>query len=641
MAPQDGTDPAHPWTPMPPDDDGRDLLGMMVDARYRLDAVLGRGGMGLVFRATHLELHREVAVKVLHPSLATSPEVRSRFEREALAVGKVNHPNCVATFDVGRLADESLYLAMELLEGRALVDVLARDGQFPPARALHVLRHILRGLTSIHNAGLIHRDIKPENIFLVRYGDDADFAKILDFGIAKPIFGELADDGVRLTQAGMAFGTPIYMSPEQALGSKLDGRADLYAAAVIGYEMLAGQLPFYSEDRLEVMAMHAAKPVPAMSARLIDGGRPVPPSIERLIAKGLTKKADDRYANAEEFLAAVEAELPTLDRSVAEVNSEHRVAPDLQPLGDIAQMPPGGETAHAIDDGLLQAPVTAPTPQAQPVLASPARELKTGISGAEVPAAPRPALRWPAYAAILSGAIAVGVVAAFLTVPTRRSDSAPMVVIPTPPSHAETANHALDRGDPASAAKILDEAKPAVANDPQALLTLGHARAAMHQNADSLAAYDAALSQEPSLSTNATFRANLRAIAADSDPEMVTKALDMWVGRTNDPEAKEAVLKAIVSGSLERRRAAKPVVDRNKLTNEVDWITSYGLDLEQEPTCNKRREAVAHLRALAIPAAAAPLERAVRKRMRRRNACLLAEAQAAIRVLKRRPTARK
>src|SRR3954468_5584691 len=313
MAPHDATDPALTNTPIPLDGDGAELIGMVVDNRYRLDSTLGRGGMGLVYRATHIGLRRQVAVKILHPALAASPEVRSRFEREALAVGKVDHPNCVATYDVGRLPDGALYLAMELLEGKSLADVLEQEGQLAPGRALHILAHILRGLASIHQAGLIHRDIKPENIFLVRQGEDMDFAKILDFGIAKPISGELSDDGVRLTQAGMAFGTPIYMAPEQALGNPMDGRADLYAAATVAYEMLCGQPPFYSEDKLEVMSMHTAKPVPPMRSKLIKGGRPVPSSVEKLILRGLTKKPGDRYATAEIFLAAVEEALSTPD----------------------------------------------------------------------------------------------------------------------------------------------------------------------------------------------------------------------------------------------------------------------------------------------------------------------------------------
>src|SRR5499427_9902933 len=167
MAPVDGTDPV---TPVPLDGDGSELIGRVIDGRYRLDATLGRGGMGLVYRATHVGMRRQVAVKILHPSLATSPEVRNRFEREALAVGKIDHPNCVATYDVGRLPDGALYLAMELLEGRSLADVLEQEGQLAPGRALHILAGVLRGLAHIHHAKLIHRDIKPENIFLIRLG---------------------------------------------------------------------------------------------------------------------------------------------------------------------------------------------------------------------------------------------------------------------------------------------------------------------------------------------------------------------------------------------------------------------------------------------------------------------------------------
>src|SRR3954463_3313315 len=377
MGPNDGTDPVALTTPVPMDGDGEELIGMVIDGRYRLEGTLGRGGMGLVYRAAHVGLRRQVAVKILHPSLAASPEVRNRFEREALAVGKIDHPNCVSVYDVGRLPDGSLYLAMELLEGRALADVLEEEGQIAPGRALHVLAGILRGLAHIHHAKLIHRDIKPENIFLIRHGQDEDFAKILDFGIAKPMEASDLNDGVKLTQAGMAFGTPIYMAPEQALGNPMDGRADLYAAAVIGFEMLCGQPPFYSEDKLEVRAMHPARPVPPMRQRLIKGGRPVPSSIERLVGRGLTKKPSDRYATAEDLLAEVEHALRTPDGGVPDVVLERRADTGSQPLvvaggevritGETDFAAGGAETvgdgrvsiAGAIDDGLT-APARLP-----------------------------------------------------------------------------------------------------------------------------------------------------------------------------------------------------------------------------------------------------------------------------------------
>jgi serine/threonine-protein kinase len=392
------------------DSDGSELIGRLIDGRYRLEATLGRGGMGLVFRAAHVGLRRQVAVKILHPSLATSPDVRNRFEREALAVGKIDHPNCVSVYDVGRLPDGSLYLAMELLEGRALADVLEQEGQLAPGRALHILAGVLRGLSHIHAAGLIHRDIKPENIFLIRQGTDEDFAKILDFGIAKPMSKSDLDDGVKLTQAGMAFGTPIYMAPEQALGAALDGRADLYAAAILGYEMLCGQPPFYSEDKLEVMSMHTAKPVPPMRTRLIQGGRAVPSSLERLIVRGLTKKPADRYATADSFLAAVEDALRTPEGGATEVSFDRPDEPTgahaltfadgrirVSGISDFDQEDASANIADAINEALAIAPHRAS-----------AIALPTPASTLGLAAAPAPPLAAPAGAALGPAPLGLG-----------------------------------------------------------------------------------------------------------------------------------------------------------------------------------------------------------------------------------------
>jgi serine/threonine protein kinase len=351
---RDGTDPVDLDALDEPD--GSELLGTVIADRYQLEAVLGRGGMGLVYRAAHLGLRRKVAVKILHPSLVASHDVRNRFEREAFAAGKIDHPNCINVMDSGKLHDGTRYLAMELLDGRALGDTLEQEGQIDLGRALHILAHILRGLGHIHNAGLIHRDIKPENIFLIRQGADEDFAKILDFGIAKGMgkTGQDLDEGVKLTQAGMAFGTPIYMAPEQALGNPMDGRSDLYAAAVIGYEMLTGHPPFYSEDKLEVMSMHTAKPVPPMRQRLIKGGKPVPSSIERLIAKGLTKKPGDRYASAEIFLAAVENALRTPDGGVTDVSFERPSTDDFERKRTVSQRSTTGSQPLLTDEGQIR-----------------------------------------------------------------------------------------------------------------------------------------------------------------------------------------------------------------------------------------------------------------------------------------------
>jgi serine/threonine-protein kinase len=641
--PHDGTDPALLITPMPEDSDGSELVGMVVDGRYRLDSTLGRGGMGLVYRATHIGLRRQVAVKILHPSLAASPDVKSRFEREALAVGKVDHPNCVATYDVGRLPDGGLYLAMELLEGKSLADILEKEGQLDAGRALHILAHVLRGLGGIHAAGLIHRDIKPENIFLVQQGNDMEFAKILDFGIAKPMSGELSDDGVKLTQAGMAFGTPIYMAPEQALGNPMDGRADLYAAAVIGYEMLCGQPPFYSEDKLEVMSMHTAKPVPPMRNRLLRGGKPVPSSIEKLILRGLTKKPGDRYASAEVFLAAVEEALMTPDGGSTNVELIGKRDTGSQPLVDLENN--SYAITGAIEEALAVAPTAKPKP---PVIAPQPPQGKPGGVGIGLPftgpagepifgltpeqrlaqVKKKPNRKPFIYGAVLVAAIGIGVAIAILTAePKHRDKNTP----------AGQAGEMMDRGDFNGAIALLESKKDLVANDAEAQVVLGNAYAAKGETPLSLGAYRRALSVNPAVEKDRDLRANLRTMAADKDPEVVQNAFDLWAGHTNDKAAKDALTKAALNQDIDRRHAALNVLDHYKLGDAKLRIAAYSLDLQDAPTCPQRAEAVGKLRAIGDPAAIPVLQRAVARKgssgaMRGKllNTCLIDDAKAAI-----------
>ncbi|MGN6107633.1 MAG: protein kinase domain-containing protein [Kofleriaceae bacterium] len=683
------------------DGDGSELVGQLIDGRYRLEATLGRGGMGLVYRAAHVGLRRQVAVKILHPSLAASSDVRSRFEREALAVGKIDHPNCVSVYDVGRLPDGSLYLAMELLDGRSLADVLEQEGQLAPGRALHILAGILRGLSHIHAAGLIHRDIKPENVFLIRHGSDEDFAKILDFGIAKPMTGKSdLDDGVKLTQAGMAFGTPIYMAPEQALGNPMDGRADLYAAAVLAYEMLCGQPPFYSDDKLEVMSMHTAKPVPPMRARMIKGGRGVPSSIERLIQRGLTKKPSERYASAEVFLAAVEDALATPDGGRTDVQFERPDTTGSQPLiTDDGQVRITGTSDFVHDDihdeassqiaSAIDEALAAPAPAPAPRLATPPRGAKrpsepppprggvglglpyTGPGGEPIfgltpaqrlaqagvaadaslfgtdpnaslaralePEPPRPATtaspkqrRWVLYAAIAGLAIAAGVAIALLTIPGGSDDDRPGADTP-----AGEALEALERTELDRALAILEQNKEAIASDPLGQLVLGHVHATRNESEPALVAYAKAMQLDSSLESNKKLRSALRTMAAlDKQPLIAAAAYDVWL-RTSDEEARTTLLKTAVSENLARRKAVRPVIARHELHAKVDWVVSYALDLQQEPDCDARREAVARLRSLDDPRAIPALQRVIpRKGQRTRNACLLDDANAAIAYLK-------
>jgi serine/threonine-protein kinase len=290
------------------------MLGEVLDGRYRVEKLLGRGGMGRVYRAEHVGIGRPVAVKVLDPRGGFEPSARQRFEREAIATGRLRHPNCVGVTDFGMLPDSSLFLVMELLDGVTVDDLLADHTRLPPPRAVAILRHVLRGLAHAHGQGLVHRDLTPRNVILVAQPDDPDFAKVVDFGLAK-MTG--ADTGQTITQTGIVCGTPSYMSTEQALGKPLDHRSDLYAATVLLFEMLTGRPPFHCDEALRTLSMHISAPPPTVAEVVPDVA--VPPALDRLIARGLAKRPEDRPQSADEYLAE-------LDRAMAPATQELSVA---------------------------------------------------------------------------------------------------------------------------------------------------------------------------------------------------------------------------------------------------------------------------------------------------------------------------
>jgi serine/threonine protein kinase len=283
-------------------------IGTIVADRYRVDALLGRGGMGAVYRAEDLDAARSVALKILRRHLVESAEATARFQREALVGGKLTHPNCVGVTDVGSCADGAVYLTMELLEGESLGDVLQREGALPWRRALHIVRHVLEGLGHAHALGIVHRDIKPDNIFLCPRDGDSDLARVLDFGIAKLVGGA---EGPAITQAGLTVGTPDYLSPEQASGGQLDGRSDLYAVSVVLFELLTGKAPFEDPDPIKVLMAHAVRPPPRLSeaAPALD----LPMAVEVLLHEGLAKLPEERIATAAAYIARIDAILTPVD----------------------------------------------------------------------------------------------------------------------------------------------------------------------------------------------------------------------------------------------------------------------------------------------------------------------------------------
>jgi serine/threonine-protein kinase len=285
--------------------DGR--VGTTLADRYRIDALIGEGGMGRVYAAEHVLMRKRLAIKVLHRELTTMTEVVARFEREAMAAANIDHPNVAAATDFGKLADGAVFLVLEYVQGKSLRDEIA-GGPIAPERALHIARQIAAGLGSAHALDIVHRDLKPENVMLVEKGGDPDFVKVLDFGIAKVPIGEMPHPSqtpahTPITKAGMVFGTPEYMAPEQALGQTVDGRADLYALGVILYEMLSGSRPFSSQSQVGILGQQLSKSPPKISERA--PGIVVPPAVEAVAMKLLQREAAERYQSASEVVDVI------------------------------------------------------------------------------------------------------------------------------------------------------------------------------------------------------------------------------------------------------------------------------------------------------------------------------------------------
>ncbi len=288
-----------------PDPNTDPRIGTVLSERYRLDALLGEGGMGKVYAAEHVLMKKRLAVKVLHRELTLVPEVVARFEREAMAAANIDHPNVAAATDFGRLPDGSVFLVLEFVQGRSLREEIAA-GAMPVERALNIARQIASGLRGAHGHGIVHRDLKPENVMLVERDGDPDFVKVLDFGVAKVPIGEVpAVTGTPISRAGMVFGTPEYMAPEQALGEPVDGRADLYALGVMLFEMLAGDRPFLSESPVGILGQQLSQAPPLFADRV--GPGVVPPVVERAVHGLLARDKDRRPASAREVEESLSA----------------------------------------------------------------------------------------------------------------------------------------------------------------------------------------------------------------------------------------------------------------------------------------------------------------------------------------------
>ncbi len=274
--------------------------GTILDGKYRIGDLLGKGGMGEVYGATHVDIGHRVAIKILHREHVRKPETVSRFHREARLAGSLGHDHICEVTDIGTTADGSPYLIMPMLEGRSFGELLREEGLLPLHRVVDIICQTLGALAEAHARHIVHRDLKPDNIFLTRFDDRNDFVKLLDFGIAK--VQDLDAEATDLTQTGTVIGTPVYMSPEQAQGIKeLDCKTDIYSVGVILYEALTGRRPYEADSYTEFVFKIASESFP--SPRKINPS--IPPLIEEVVLKAISRTPIERFENATEMHKAL------------------------------------------------------------------------------------------------------------------------------------------------------------------------------------------------------------------------------------------------------------------------------------------------------------------------------------------------
>ncbi|MCE9573648.1 MAG: protein kinase [Deltaproteobacteria bacterium] len=377
--------------------------GRVLPGGLRLDGVLGRGASGTVYAATQLDLDRQVAVKILHGDLASSPKMVARFEREARALARLAHPGIIAVYEVGVADQGRPMLVMERATGRTLESLLT-DGPLPVADAIEIAQQLATALAHVHGAGLVHRDLKPSNV-VVTHAARGLTVKLLDFGVVKRV-----DDGTKMTAAGEAIGTPHYMAPEQATGEPIDARTDLYALGAILFRMLTGKVPFDGTG-MAVMLAHVGHPVPRVEALAPH----VPAALCAIVATCLAKRKDDRFASAAELGHALSGldDLGGFDPGV-ELGTAATA-----PVKRMATASPAGSRASTapLIDGKAS---TANVPRATQVIAprpGPDDTARTIVDAA-------PPSRWAARAAMVGVALMMAGLVAWAVAPRVQASAA-------------------------------------------------------------------------------------------------------------------------------------------------------------------------------------------------------------------------
>ena len=410
-----------------------DLVGRTIAGKFVVEDIIGSGAMGAVYRARQVALDKVVAIKVLHGEHADDATFAARFQREAKAASRLNHPNSMQVIDFGEEPDGLLYIAMEYLDGRSLHRVLREDRPLPAARTADVLMQTLAALAVAHDMGVVHRDLKPENIMVLQGTDDdgrpRDIIKVCDFGIAKITdsraykSGSDRESNAPVTTAGFLVGTPEYMSPEQGRGEKLDARSDLYSVGVVLYEILAGQPPFEAENAIGVVLRHITE-APVAPSQVAPG---VDPRLEGVCMRAMRKPREERYQSAREMRSDL--------RAAMEGRPMQHSSPDMQ-SARILTSTPAPATAATIEMELPSRPRILDEAGSKPTFA-----------GTTAPVPGTPGRR---RAALVGAVAAVGVGLGFLSVMALRShgpSTAPVIVASAAPGETSIEAEPLAGGD--------------------------------------------------------------------------------------------------------------------------------------------------------------------------------------------------
>ncbi len=583
------------------------LVGTTIDGRYRLIEHIASGGMGAVFRAEHVYMRKDVAVKVLRPDLTTASDIVERFRREAEIAASLEHDNIVRVTDFGRSPDAYLFLVMELLQGESLFERARRLGPLPIEEVVPVLVQVCAGLEAAHRRGVVHRDLKPENVFLHRLASGDTVAKILDFGIAK-----ISDPtSASATHPGMVVGTPEYLSPEQAVGATVDSRADIYAVGLIAWRALAGRHPFRTDDARSLLMMQATQQVPPITEPRPDlASRP---ALVAALARACAKAPGERHRTAAELGRELAASLG----------------------GEVRQLPP----LRLVTGSVSPVPAEGATPPLQPSLrqglsirhARARALLRTAIPSAwlalrRVPARLqavwyRPGERRAVLAAgavLLALAVVAGALAWRRQQPLRRAEAL------------------LAAGDPAAARALVEAAVASRPGDPVLRTILGRA---LHRLPDQLPAALDAYEAAAALDVAALAPAALPDLVADLARERrIADRAARLLARVG-PAALPQVLVAAQRGPGFARLRALGVARDLGGEDRLDRTAVYGA-LLADHDCEVRKVAARRLGEIGSAEALPELRKAAQARVEAKGflgikstspACGTAEAEAAAR----------